>query len=106
MFHKMTPHSGLPNMADGFRMSMDVRVAPMTGDLPVIGEIRRFDDDAIEVRLPSGEDVVLTIDADTYCRWTAGKRLPLDELQKLLKVGDRVLASAKDGRAISLRPPR
>ena len=106
MFHKMTPHSGLPNMSDRFRMSMDVRVAPMTGDLPVIGEIRRFDDDAIEVRLPSGEDVVLAIDADTYCRWTAGKRLPLGELQKLLKVGDRVLASAKDGRAISLRPPR
>jgi hypothetical protein len=106
MFHKMTPHSGLPNTSDRFRMSMDVRVAPMTGDLPVIGDILRFDDQEIEVKLPSGEQVVLQINDDTYCRWTAGKRLPLAELQQLLKVGDRVLASSKDGKAISLRPPR
>ena len=106
MFHKMTPHSGLPNTSNSFRMSMDVRVAPMTGELPIIGEIRRFANDAIAIRLPSGEDVTLAIDADTYCRWTAGKRLSTADLQTLLKVGDRVLASAKDGRAISLRPPR
>lgn len=106
MFHKMTPHSGLPNTSDRFRMSMDVRVAPMTGDLPIIGEIRRFADDAIDIALPSGETVTLAIDENTYCRWTAGKRLSINELQELLKVGDRVLASASDGHAISLRPPR
>src|SRR3546814_4526901 len=93
MFHEMTPHSGLPNTSDRFRMSMDVRVAPMTGELPIIGEVRRFADDAIDIGLPSGEAVTLSIDEDTYCRWTAGKRLSTRDLQKLLKVGDRVLAS-------------
>src|SRR3546814_15994785 len=75
MFHKMTPHSGLPNTSDRFRMSMDVRVAPMTGELPIIGEVRRFADDAIDIGLPSGEAVTLSIDEATYCRWSAGKRL-------------------------------
>src|SRR3546814_16852173 len=78
----------------------------MTGELPIIGEVRRFADDAIDIGLPSGEAVTLSIDEDTYCRWTAGKRLSTRDLQKLLKVGDRLLASAKAGHAISLRPPR
>jgi len=106
MFDKMTPHSGLPNTSDRFRLSMDVRVAPMTGDLPVLGEIMRFTDDEIVVRDRTGQDVTLRIDEDTYCRWTAGKRISVGELRSMLPVGSRVLASAHEGHAISLRPPR
>ena len=106
MFHKMSPHSGLPNMSDRFRMSMDVRVAPMTGELPIIGEVLSFTDDAIRIRDRSGKESTLAIDDNTYCRWTSGKRLSVGDLQQLIGVGDRVLASAKEGRAISLRPPR
>jgi len=106
MFHKMTPHSGLPNTSDRFRLSMDIRVAPVTGDLPVIGEILRFTDDEIVVREAGGEETRLVIDADTYSRWTGGKRIPTAELRALLPVGERILASSKDGRAVSLRPPR
>src|SRR3546814_14521441 len=84
MFHKMTPHSGLPNTSDRFRMSMDVRVAPMTGELPIIGEVRRFADDAIDIGLPSGEAVTLSLDEDTYCRWTAGKRLSTRSEERLV----------------------
>lgn len=106
MFHKMTPHSGLPNTSDRFRMSMDIRVAPITGNLPLLGEVVSFADDRIVVRDRSGKDVALTIDDDTYCRWTSGKRISVAELQALLPVGAAVLASAQEGRAISLRPPR
>lgn len=106
MFDKMTPHSGLPNTSNRFRMSMDIRVAPNTGELPIIGEILRFTDDEIVVREANGKETRLIIDADTYSRWTGGKRLPTSELRDLLPVGSRVLASARDGHAISLRPPR
>jgi len=106
MFHKMTPHSGLPNTSDRFRLSMDIRVAPITGALPLIGEVIDFTDEAITIRDAAGRDVTLSIDADTYCRWTGGKRISTAELRELLPVGDRVLASSEGGRAISLRPPR
>jgi hypothetical protein len=106
MFDKMTPHSGLPNTSDRFRLSMDVRVAPITGPLPVLGEVVRFTPQEVAIREPSGREVVLKVDEDTYCRWTSGKRLPVDELIARLPPGARILASAEDGRAISLRPPR
>lgn len=106
MFHKMIPHTGLANTSDRFRMSMDIRVAPVTGELPIIGEILKFTDDEIVIRPANGEEIRLVIDADTYSRWTGGKRISTEELQELLPVGSRMLASAKDGRAISLRPPR
>ncbi|MGE0233293.1 MAG: phytanoyl-CoA dioxygenase family protein [Flavobacteriaceae bacterium] len=106
MFHKMLPHSGLPNTSDRFRMSMDIRVAPMTGELPIIGEILRFTNSEIVVRESTGKETRLVIDADTYSRWTGGKRISTAELREFLPVGSRVLASSRDGRAISLRPPR
>ena len=106
MFDKMTPHSGLPNTSNLFRLSMDIRVAPIGGDLPVIGVIEKFDENRIVVRDQNGQSRQLTIDADTYCRWTAGKRLSVNELRTMLQVGDRVLASVSEDRAISLRPPR
>ena len=106
MFHKMCPHSGLPNMSDRFRLSMDVRVAPITGQLPIIGEVLSFTDDRIAVRDKTGRNVTLAIDDETYCRWTSGKRISAEELRGFMPVGSRVLASAKDGKAISLRPPR
>ena len=106
MFDKMTPHSGLPNTSDRFRPWMDVRVAPITGDLPVLGEVLSFTDDQITIRDRSGVEVKLKIDDETYCRWTAGKRISVGDLQSMLPAGSPVLASAQEGRAISLRPPR
>lgn len=106
MFDKMTPHSGLPNTSDRFRMSMDIRVAPITGSLPVLGTVVGFTAREVTIRETSGREVVLEIDDDTYCRWTSGKRIPIEELMALIPVGGRILASAEDGRAISLRPPR
>src|SRR3546814_15758433 len=50
MFHKMTPHSGLPNTSERFRMSMAVRVPPMTGELQIIGEVRCLAHAAIDHR--------------------------------------------------------
>ncbi|RVQ69648.1 hypothetical protein EKN06_05675 [Croceicoccus ponticola] len=106
MFDKFTPHSGLPNTSDRFRMSMDLRVAPRSGTLPVLGEVLSFTEDAIEVRKDEGGVTKLAIDENTYCRWTSGARLPVSELRRLLRAGDRVLASAQNGRALILRPPR
>src|SRR3546814_8217597 len=67
MFHKMTPHSGLPNTSDRFRMSMDVRVAPMTGELPIIGEVRRFADDARSEEHTSELQSLMRISYAVFC---------------------------------------
>lgn len=106
MFDKFTPHSGLPNTSNLFRMSMDLRVAPRSGHLPLLGEVLRFTDEEIEIRDHDGQVKKLAVDDSTYCRWTSGARMPVSELRRLLLVGDRVLASAENGRAIILRPPR
>src|SRR3546814_9617765 len=91
MFHKMTPHSGLPNTSDRFRMSMDVRVAPMTGELPIIGEVRRFADDAIDIGLPSGEAVTLSIRSEEHT----------SELPSLMRISYAVFCLNKKNKKLS-----
>ncbi|MCA8888801.1 MAG: phytanoyl-CoA dioxygenase family protein [Parvularculaceae bacterium] len=106
MFTHWIPHSGLPNRSDRFRMSMDVRVMRADADLPVLGIVKSFTPDAIVVANHDGREVRLAVNEDTYCRWTAGRRIPIKELIAKIPAGDRVLAFHKDGRATMLRPPR
>jgi ectoine hydroxylase-related dioxygenase (phytanoyl-CoA dioxygenase family) len=106
LFDNMTPHSGLPNTSDRFRLSMDIRLVPSTEARPVLGEVTQFTDAAITIREQSGEDVTLALDENTYCRWTAGKRLSPAELRAQMPEGSQVLASGRDGKAVLIRPPR
>jgi hypothetical protein len=106
MFNTRIPHTGLPNHSDRFRLSMDVRVASSEGELPVLGEILAVRPDALVVKNHDGRELTLRLDDETYCRWTTGRRLPLAEMLTLLKPGEDILASAKEGHAVMLRPPR
>lgn len=106
MFTHWIPHSGLPNQSDRFRMSMDVRVMRADADLPVLGVVKSFTSEAIVVANHDRKEVRLAIDDDTYCRWTAGRRIPIEELIAKIPAGDRVLAFHESGRATMLRPPR
>ena len=106
MFNRWIPHSGLPNLSNRFRLSMDVRVMPVDGELPIWGKVLEFTPSMIRVENHDGREVSLTIDAETYCRWTAGKRIPTEELISLIPPGDSVLAFHEGSRALMLRPPR
>ncbi|MEX1147836.1 MAG: phytanoyl-CoA dioxygenase family protein [Sphingomonadales bacterium] len=106
VFNHMIPHAGMSNLSDRFRMSMDVRVMPVTADLPVWGTVLSFDSDAIRVLNHDGRTVTLAVTEDTYCRWTSGRRMPVEELIALIPTGDSVLAFVDGDRATMLRPPR
>lgn len=106
MFNTQLPHTGLPNHSDRFRLSMDVRVTPSHGELPVLGDILEILPNRLLIRNHDGETVSIRIDSETYCRWTNGRRRPLDEMLTLMRVGEPIMASVKDGHAVVLRPPR
>lgn len=106
VFNRWIPHCGLHNFTRQFRLSMDIRVMPKSGDLPVWGKVISFTEDEIVVDNHDGKAVSLKIDADTYSRWTSGKRIETKELIRLIPPGDDVLAFHADGHASMLRPPR
>jgi hypothetical protein len=79
---------------------------PVSGDLPLWGKVKSFTTDQIVVENHDGKDVALKVDDNTYSRWTGGKRIPTEELIRLIPPGDEVLAFHANGHASMLRPPR
>ncbi|MBN8605559.1 MAG: phytanoyl-CoA dioxygenase family protein [Caulobacterales bacterium] len=106
VFNRWIPHCGMDNFSKHFRMSMDIRVMPVSGDLPVWGKVQTFTPSEISVQNHDGKLVSLRVDDETYSRWTGGKRIATEELIALIPPGDDVLAFHKDGHATMLRPPR
>ena len=106
MFGTTIPHTGLPNYSDRFRLSMDIRVMPAEGLTPVLGEIVTADASAVVVRQASGETVRLRLTDDSYVRGNVGRRLPLDEVTRMLPPGSPVMASHQNGVVVMIRPPR
>jgi len=113
MFHHRTPHSGLPNVsADRIRLSIDFRVQPVSWTPPYVGVITAVDPESISLACLDGEDVRITIDDTTYLRSYApvgarGEgRVPRAEIAQHLKPGDRMYASVRDGRAVTVAPAR
>jgi ectoine hydroxylase-related dioxygenase (phytanoyl-CoA dioxygenase family) len=106
VFNRWIPHCGMHNFTRQFRLSMDIRVMPKSGDLPVWGKVISFAEDEIVVANHDGRAVSLKIDEGTYSRWTSGKRIETKDLIRLMPPGEDVLAFHANGRAIMLRPPR
>ena len=106
MFNTRIPHAGMPNYSNRFRMSLDIRVMPASGDLPLVGTVREITTDKIVIDNHDGRTVGLSMDADTYCRGVAGRRIPTEEMFQHLSVGDLAMASQSQGHAILVRPQR
>ncbi len=100
-----TPHTGLSNHSDRFRLSMDIRVMPASGDVPIVGRITAVQADAVSVRGDDGRSGTFRLDDQTYCRGLDGKKVPLAEIPSRLHAGDEVILAARDGRAAVIRPP-
>jgi hypothetical protein len=100
-----TPHSGLANHSDRFRLSMDIRVMGASGDIPLVGRITSISSNAVSVRGDDGRCGRFAVDADTYCRGIDGKKVPLDEIPLHVQVGDEAIVAARNGRATLIRPP-
>lgn len=109
IFSLETPHSGLANRSERyFRLSMDIRGMPASGNVPTVGEVAAIDRCAITVATEGGEQRTFRIDEDTFCRITRGRLtgmpLALDEIPQLVKVGDPVYVASDHGTATFIRP--
>lgn len=106
MFCPQIPHSGLANVSKMFRLSMDIRVMPVSGQLPIVGTITSLATDHVTFANFDGRNVTLALDENTYCRGVTGARIPLPEMITRIGVGDAMMASEKNGHAVLLRPQR
>ena len=109
VFSLETPHSGLANRSDRFfRLSMDIRGMPKSGNIPTVGTIAALDSCAITVETQTGEQRVFRIDEDSFCRIARGRLtgmpLTLEEIPQLMKIGDPVYVASDHGTAMFVRP--
>ena len=109
IFSLESPHSGLANRSDRyFRLSMDIRGMPKSGNVPVVGNVVAIDRCAIVVEDDMGKQQVFRIDEDTFCRIYRGRLsgvpLPLDDIPELVKVGAPVYVASRNGTATFIRP--
>jgi hypothetical protein len=99
-----TPHTGLANRSDRFRLSMDHRVMAKRDKCPIVGNVEEISVDHIVVRDASGSRR-LRIDPDTYVRNTVGQKLNGTDITDFHKVGSEVIIAYDDDRASVVRPP-
>jgi hypothetical protein len=105
MFGTKTPHSGLANLGKAFRLSMDVRFSTANDPQPVCGDLTEVTKESITLGTSVGP-IKLVVDEDTYLRLKDGARLPNEEIETLLNVGDSLMVGAQDGRAVLIRPQK
>jgi hypothetical protein len=102
VFAPMTPHCGMPNTSDRVRLSIDVRVQPLSAKRPVAGVLVDADPDLVVIAADSGEEVTLVLTEDTAV-WSAS--YTDGRLDPKSVIGRRVLATEQDGRALVVRTP-
>lgn len=106
MFCPEIPHSGMVNRSNEFRMSVDIRLMPIDGDLPLVGNVLDIGADYVVVANHDGRDARVRLTENTYCRGLTGARIPLPDMVAKVQVGDPVIVPEVDGEAIMLRPQR
>ena len=98
-----TPHSGLTNVSDRFRLSLDQRIVRPGTQRPFIGEVVSLTPDRIEVRDDSGVTSTARIVESSYTRATANDVLRGQALVDALPPGTRVIVGHRDGVATLVR---
>jgi hypothetical protein len=99
-----TPHTGLTNKSDRFRLSMDHRVMAKGDDCPLVGIVEEITESHVTVRDSAGQHR-LSIDPQTYVRNTVGQKLNGDEITAFYKAGSEVIIAFDGDRASVVRPP-
>jgi hypothetical protein len=104
MMNVMTPHSGMSNISDRFRFSIDLRSMRSSANVPLIGTVAAIDENHLTVRDRTGE-TSLEIDDATYCSSFDGKKIPRRNIPVLFPVGMSVIVGRDGRRATVVRPP-
>lgn len=98
-----TPHSGLANLSDRFRLSMDTRIMPSSGKVPIVGELTAISAGSLTVRGRHGEHT-LQLDDNSYCRDLWGKKLPRPTIPEFYRAGHEVIIATAGDRVVMMRP--
>jgi hypothetical protein len=103
--HTNTPHSGLSNHSNRFRVSIDIRLMGRSGQIPLIGPITAISLSQITVRLDSGERTVAITDK-TYVRDAQGQTIFGQTILDLYPPGQEAIVYEKNGAATIVRMPQ
>ncbi|MGO8858232.1 MAG: phytanoyl-CoA dioxygenase family protein [Steroidobacteraceae bacterium] len=98
-----TPHSGIGNHSDRFRLSIDTRIMPSSGKVPYVGRLTAISRDGVTVRDAAG-DHALALDERSYCRGQMGNRLIGEAVLAGFAPGSDVIIAADSGRVVNMRP--
>lgn len=99
-----TPHTGIANYSDRFRLSLDIRVMGRSGNVPLVGTITAVTTQSVSIQSHDGRSGTFLLDENTFCRGLDGVRVSLGSIPERLHPGDQMIVSAEQGRAILIRP--
>lgn len=99
-----TPHSGMKNISkDQFRMSLDTRIMPSSGNCPLAGAITAVSADGVTLATANGERS-LRFDDTSFVRGMRGDRMPLADIPGRYNPGDEVIVAFEGDVAKNMRP--
>jgi hypothetical protein len=99
-----TPHTGLSNLSDRFRLSLDIRIMARSAHCPLIGKILRISAATLAIEC-YGRTVELLIGPQTYVRNYVGGRITGDAIANSLHIGSSVIVAYEGDVATVVRPP-
>jgi Phytanoyl-CoA dioxygenase (PhyH) len=105
MFDPGTPHTGLVNRSDRFRLSVDVRLLTDKNAVALSGTLVHIAPDQLTVS-EGGREVSVAITERTLCRDALGRKLAGDAITAFFKRGDPVVVGVENGVATIVRHPK
>jgi hypothetical protein len=109
LMSRNTPHSGLSNHSDRFRLSLDTRILPHGGTfpfaprLPYVGTLTSITANQIVMRDAQGEHV-LRLDETSYLRGLQGNRVRGDQIAEVYQPGCEVIVAYEGDLVQTMRP--
>jgi len=109
MFVPTMMHSGLPNLSDRFRLSLDIRVLRPESPRPIYGTVVAIDHRQVTIKDRAGKTETYLYQPGSHLRgMKPDSDIPVlvtaNEVPRYLPPGAEVLATSKDGRILVLRP--
>lgn len=99
-----TPHSGLSNISkDRFRLSLDTRIMPSNGDVPIAGTLTSVTEAGVVIDDAKGSHG-LAFDARSFVRGHRGDQMPLADVPARYRAGDDVIIAHAGGCVVNMRP--
>jgi ectoine hydroxylase-related dioxygenase (phytanoyl-CoA dioxygenase family) len=99
-----TPHTGLSNVSNRFRLSLDLRIMSTADRCPAIGEIKAISPSSLVMDV-NGQSLSLRILPDTYVRNHMGQKLSPAATVEYFTPGSTAIVGHSDGVATVVRPP-